>query len=66
LTEANIRSNVREEIVRAEECLKEAEVLEREGFYAGGVSRVYYAVFHCVRALLTDVMQSLKALPPRP
>lgn len=52
MTEANIRSNVREEIVRAEECLKEAEALEREGFYAGGVSRLYYAVFHCVRALL--------------
>lgn len=52
MTEANILSNVREEIARAEECLKEADTLEREGFYAGGVSRLYYAVFHCVRALL--------------
>jgi uncharacterized protein (UPF0332 family) len=52
LTEANIRINVREEIVRAEECLKEPNTLEHAGFYAGGVSRLYYAVFHSLRALL--------------
>jgi len=52
LTTDNKKKNVHEELVRAEECLKEADTLGREGLSSGAVSRLYYYVFHTVRALL--------------
>jgi len=60
LTEENKRRNIAEELERAEECLKEAEALHEKGLETGAVSRLYYHVFHLVRALLLS-----KALEPK-
>ena len=52
MTTENKKKNVHEELVRAEECLREADTLDREGLSSGAVSRLYYYVFLSVRALL--------------
>ncbi len=37
---------------RADECLKGAKILFKEGELHGAVSRAYYAVFHTAKAIL--------------
>lgn len=48
----NKKKNIREELARASDCLKEADALYGEGLHTGAVSRLYYYVLHAVKALL--------------
>ena len=48
----NTRANAAAELARADESLRAATLLLREGFYNDAVSDAYYAAFHAVRALL--------------
>ena len=52
MTIQNKKTNIREELGRARECLRSAELLHSHGQTADAVSRLYYYVFHAVRALL--------------
>ena len=52
MTGENKRRNIRDELARAADCLREADLLFQNQLLAGGVSRLYYYVFHTVRALL--------------
>lgn len=45
---------VKLELEIGREALKEAEKLFESGFLRGAISRLYYALFHHVRALLFD------------
>ena len=45
-------SEVESLILRAERYLKSARLLIEDGDYESAVSRVYYAMFYCVEALL--------------
>ena len=51
----NARKNAADEMRRARESLRAAEVLAREALYADAVSDAYYAAFHAVRALLLSL-----------
>lgn len=52
MTAANIHAGVAAEMSRADESLRAAEVLLREGLHNDSVSDSYYSAFHAVRALL--------------
>ena len=52
MTEDNKKKNIHEELARAAECIREADLLFENSMYVGAVSRLYYYVFHAVRALL--------------
>jgi uncharacterized protein (UPF0332 family) len=52
MTNQNKKINISQELERAKECLKSAELLVAHGHYADAVSRLYYYVYHNVRALL--------------
>ena len=52
MTQQNKKTNIREELERARECLKEADLLHSNGHTSGAISRLYYFVFHSVRALI--------------
>ncbi len=52
MTEMNKKTNSVQEIERAEDCLKSAELLASHGQYTDAISRLYYYAFHTVRALL--------------
>ena len=60
MTEDNKKKNIDEELARAAECIREADLLFENALYAGAVSRLYYYVFHAVRALLL-----VKSLEPK-
>ena len=55
MTGGNRERNLRDELARAEECLREAETLRDAGLPYGACSRAYYAVFHAAQALLFSV-----------
>ncbi len=52
MTDDNRRTNIRDELKRADLALRAAQALLDLGLYADSVSRAYYAVFHMLRALL--------------
>ena len=52
MTNQNKKINISQELERAKECLKSAELLATHGQYADAVSRLYYYVYHNIRALL--------------
>jgi uncharacterized protein (UPF0332 family) len=52
LTQENKKENISEELARARECLTSADLLFSHGQLADGVSRLYYYLYHAVRALL--------------
>ncbi len=60
MTQENKRENIKEELARAEDCLRSAELLCAHGQIADAVSRLYYYVYHTVRALLLS-----KGLEPK-
>jgi uncharacterized protein (UPF0332 family) len=49
------KKNIAEEIARAKECLTSADLLFSHGQLADAVSRLYYHVYHAVRALLLSM-----------
>jgi uncharacterized protein (UPF0332 family) len=52
MTIQNKKTNIKEELGRARECLRSAELLHSHGQTPDAVSRLYYYVFHAVKALL--------------
>jgi uncharacterized protein (UPF0332 family) len=52
MTQQNKKVNIAQELERAKDCLKSAELLVPHGQYADAVSRLYYYVYHSIRALL--------------
>lgn len=52
MNEENRRENIREEILRAEESLKAAQLLFENGFTRDAVAKLYYSLLYKVRAVL--------------
>lgn len=52
MTKNNKRANIRDELSRAEQVKAEAQLLFKNGYTTGAISRLYYWLFHMVRALL--------------
>lgn len=52
MTEENKRANIRDELARAREAKTSADLLFEHGQIKDAVSRLYYALFHTIRALL--------------
>jgi uncharacterized protein (UPF0332 family) len=52
VTEGNKKENIRDELDRAAEALRSADVLSESRLYRDAVSRLYYLLYHTVRALL--------------
>jgi uncharacterized protein (UPF0332 family) len=52
MTEENITANIKEELVAAEKTFLESELLFKNGFFKGAVSRLYYSLLYQIRALL--------------
>ena len=52
MTEENIRVNIKEELEAAGKIFLESELLFKNGFFKGAVSRLYYSLLYYIRALL--------------
>lgn len=52
MNEENKRENIREEIDRANEAIRAANLLFENGFVRDAISKLYYALLYSVRALL--------------
>ena len=52
MMEENKRENIQAELEGAEKTLSEAELLFKNGFFNGAVSRLYYSLLYSMRALL--------------
>ena len=52
MNEENKRENIREEIERADEAIKAANLLFENGFLKDAVSKLYYSLLYSIRALL--------------
>jgi uncharacterized protein (UPF0332 family) len=60
VNEKNKKDNIREEIERADESMKAADLLFKNGFVRDAVARIYYSLLYTLRALLLT-----KGLEPR-
>ena len=60
MTEENKQENIKAELDKAAGILSQAELLCKSGFLDGAVSRLYYFLFHTIRALLLS-----KGLEPK-
>lgn len=60
MTEQHKVINILQEIERAKDCLKSADILAENNQLVDGVSRLYYFVYHTMRALLLS-----KGLEPK-
>ncbi len=52
MNEENKKANIQEELSRADDAKASAELLFKNGYLADAISRLYYSVFHTVKALL--------------
>ena len=52
MTPENKKENIQDELVRADQAAREADLLFANGYTVGAVSRLYYWLFHTVRGLL--------------
>jgi len=52
VNEENKKENIQEEIDRANESMKAADLLFENGFVRDGVSKLYYSLLYSIRALL--------------
>jgi len=52
MNEENKRENIQEEIKRADEAMKAANLLFENGFLKDAVSKLYYSLLYSIRALL--------------
>ena len=52
MNEENKRENIREEIERADEVIRAANLLFENGFLKDAVSKLYYSLLYSIRALL--------------
>ena len=52
MNEENKKANIREEIDRANDAIRAADLLFENGFVRDGVSKLYYSLLYHIRALL--------------
>jgi uncharacterized protein (UPF0332 family) len=52
VNEENKKANIREEIDRANEAVRAANLLFENGFVKDAISKLYYSLLYCVRGLL--------------
>lgn len=52
MKEENKKANIREEIDRANEAIRAANLLFENGFVRDGISKLYYSLLYSIRALL--------------
>jgi uncharacterized protein (UPF0332 family) len=52
VNEENKKANIREEIDRANEAIKAAQLLFENGFVRDAVSKIYYSLLYSIRAVL--------------
>ena len=52
MNEENKKTNIREEIERANEAIRAAHLLFENGFVRDAVSKIYYSLLYSVRAVL--------------
>lgn len=52
MNEENKRENIREEINRADEAIKAADLLFGNGFIRDAISKLYYSLLYQIKALL--------------
>ena len=52
MMEENKRENIQAELEGAKKTLSEADLLFKNGFFKGAVSRLYYSLLYSIRALL--------------
>lgn len=52
MNEENKRENIREEIDRANEAIRAANLLFENGFVKDAISKLYYSLLYSVRGLL--------------
>lgn len=52
MNERNKKTNIQVELEKASQSHKEAQILAQNDLFSGAISRLYYSVFHTVRALL--------------
>lgn len=52
MREENKKENIKVQLDKAAEILREADTLYNNGFATGAISRLYYSLLHTVRALL--------------
>ena len=55
MNEENKKANIREEIDRANDAIRAANLLFENGFVRDGVSKLYYSLLYNIRALLLTV-----------
>jgi len=55
VNEENKKANIREEIDRANDAIRAANLLFENGFVRDGVSKLYYSLLYNIRALLLTV-----------
>lgn len=60
MTEANRAVNARAELRKSRDAMAAADALSAAGLYDDAVSRLYYAVFHMVSAVLLSVDVEVK------
>jgi uncharacterized protein (UPF0332 family) len=60
MSEENIKLNINEELTRARKALESADILFHHENYSDAISRLYYFLFHVLKALLLS-----KSLEPR-
>lgn len=51
---------IKYKLKRADDAIKAAEVLMKEGFWLDSLSKIYYAAFYAVNALLINMELNLK------
>jgi uncharacterized protein (UPF0332 family) len=52
VNEQNKKANIREEIERASEAIRAAQLLFENGFVRDAVSKIYYSLLYSIRAVL--------------
>jgi uncharacterized protein (UPF0332 family) len=55
------RGSSRDELARADECLRASRVLVDAGLHADAVGRSYFAIFHAGQALLASIGRSARS-----
>jgi len=52
VNEGNKKANIREEVDRANEAIRAANLLFENGFVRDAISKIYYSLLYNIRALL--------------
>lgn len=64
MTEENKKKNIKAELEGAAKTLLEADLLFKNSFFKGAVSRLYYSLLYSIRALLQFSAVSDRSILP--